>query len=391
MKSLRHPRVLIALSLGLAAALVAYHWPISPRASVACEHRGWHFAFSRDSTKLAVLDRGPGLNPVAQILVLEAATGRLLRRVDIGRDTYPNKVAFAPDDKTIGILDAGVITKWDPNTGRLIARHDRAEWSHDPDRYARREILFSATGGWLLHDVHAGRVYDVVTGAIVQDYHDRFPDRNLGVHGGCVAALVENEVKTFDVLTSAELGRFPMACPRGPMARTAFIFSAEGMHGVYFSDQWVVHNALDGRECRLNISSGAGWHDVHFADNRYVAMSISVVDSNTFGAWSQLLFNSAWNVRVFDTNTGAEVGQPIRNGFRCCFASDGHTLAVGDAGESLTLWDWPPPARWPLMLVVAITIGLLSFGVSLGWSWRRRPSGRGLTSTGEASETPALP
>jgi WD40 repeat protein len=377
-KSLLRPRVWIALSLGLAAALVAYNWPSSPRATVACADGCLHFAFSGDSTKLALLDRASHWDPAGQILVVDVATGHVLRRVDLGQNVYPNKVAFAPDG-SVGILGAaGVVTKWDPNTGHMITTYDHAGWSHDPQRFTGREILFSATGRWLLHDVHDGRVHDVETGRIVHDYRERLPDRNLGVHGGCVAALVNDEVKTFDVRTGAEIGRFATAKPRVQMARTGFTFSGDGTHGIYFgdTDQWVMHNALDGRECRLGIRAGAMVNDWCLsADNRYAAVSSAGADSNTFAAWPQRLFRSRWSVRVFDTTTGEEAGQPIRDGFTSCFAPDGSTLAVAGKDNRLTLWDWPPPPRWPLMLTLAAATVMLSYGVGFWWSRRRRRAG----------------
>jgi WD40 repeat protein len=388
MKSLPRLRSWFALSLGISAAFVACIWPASPRATVKCELAGWHFAFSCDSTKLAVLDRGPGLQPAAQILVVDVATGHVLRRMDIEQSTYPSKVVFAPDGESLGILDAGFVTKWDPNTGRPIARYERAEWSHDADHWLSCEILFSATGRWLLHNVREGRVCDVVTGEIVHDYHERWPDRTLTVHGGVVAALAKDEVKTFDVLTGAEMGSFPTARPRFPMARTALTFSGDGTQGIYFgdTDQWVAHNAIDGRECHLDISSGAGLHDICIsADNRYVAVSLGSDDGNAFAAMFQRLFGTRWSVRVFDTTSGKEVGQSIRHGFTSCFAPDGRTLAVASNDNRVTLWDWPPPPRWPLMFIVATTTVLLSYGVGVWWSWRHRRALGGLSASGPVS------
>jgi WD40 repeat protein len=379
-KSLLRPRIWFALSLGLAVALVAYNWPSSPRAAVQCEHGGWHFAFSHDSTKLAVLDREPGLTPAAQILLVDVATGHVVRRLDIGQSPFPHRVVFAPDGGSVGVLGTGVVTTWDPNTGRMIGRYDHPEWSHDPDHYAGREILFSPAGRWLLHDVHDGRVCDVETGEIVNDYHERLPDRERNVHGGCVAALVGDEVKTFDVLTGAELGRFATLRPRPPILRLAFTFSRDGTHGILFTDtdQWAVHNAIDGRARRL-FRAEAGVYDICLsADNRYAAVSLPNVDSNTFAAWPQRLFTSRTSVRVFDTTSGAEVGQSIRDGFKICFAPDGHTLAVADMDKHLTLWDWPPPSRWPSMLIATMTTALLSYGVGFAWSRRGRGSGRGV-------------
>ena len=143
-KSLKCLRFWIVLSLGIAVALVAYHWPASPRAVMHYDYSCWHFAFSRDSTKLALLDREPGLNVQSQILVWDVATGKLLHRFDNGTKLYPSKVIFAPDGTSLGIVDAGTVTKWDLNTGRMVANHDR--------RPHRRRDWHVCHGGQTWHD-----------------------------------------------------------------------------------------------------------------------------------------------------------------------------------------------------------------------------------------------
>src|SRR4051812_32689180 len=254
MKSVVGLRFWIALALGVAVAAVAHDWSASPRAVVRHDHIGWHLAFSHDGTKLALLDREAGLNPQGQVLVWDAATGRLLHRFDTGNRPYPGKVVFAPDDRSLGVIDAGPVTRWDLATGRIIAHHDHAAWSHDADHYSGREILFSSAGRWLAHDVHDGRVYDVETGRVVVDYAERWPDRSLHAHDGRVAALVDGEVKTFDVLTGDAVGTFPSGANRPPMARTAFTFSPDGTRGVLFTDRWVLADGVDGRRLALDGS-----------------------------------------------------------------------------------------------------------------------------------------
>src|SRR5436309_1543240 len=140
MKSLPGLRTWITLALGAAVAVVAYHWPPASRASLQAEYLCWHLAFSPDGTQLALLDREAGLDAVGQILVWDVTTGALRHLLPNGKKRYPSQVAFAPDGKALGVVDAGAVTQWDLTTGQLVAHHDHATWSHDPDRYPGREI-----------------------------------------------------------------------------------------------------------------------------------------------------------------------------------------------------------------------------------------------------------
>lgn len=375
MASLRYLRLLVALMLGVAVAIAVHHWPASPRAVMQYDQICWHMAFSRDSTKLAALDREAGLNTRGQIFVWDLATGNLLHRLDNGKTLYASKVVFAPDGQSLGVVDAGTVTKWDLNTGRKVAHYDHASWSHDPEQYYGREILFSPTGRWLAHDVYAGRIYDVETGQVVLDYAERWPDRNLSAQGGRVTALVGGEIKTFDVLTCAEIGTFPATGKRGPMARSAFTCSPDGTCGVYFTDQWVVHNAVTGGQCGWGSDLDNMVDCCLSADNRFLAVSLAKPRSTVDGLLMRLL-GTRRCVHVFDTATGAQVRQPIRGGCLCCFAPDGKTLAIASTDKSIALWDWPPPPRWPLTLALAVPTMLLSYGLGRWWSRRVLGGGR---------------
>src|SRR5438874_2037092 len=121
-------RTWVTVVLGLAAAALAYFWPAFPRGAVQCENICWHFAFSSDGTRLAVLDREAGVNVPGQILVLEVASGEILHRLDLGIRLYPSRVAFAPDGKSLGVVDTGAVTKWDLTSGRVLAHYDHAAW-----------------------------------------------------------------------------------------------------------------------------------------------------------------------------------------------------------------------------------------------------------------------
>jgi len=367
-------RFWVTLTLGLAVAGVAYYWPASPRVVLRCEHVPWHFAFSRDSTKLAVLDREAGLNVPGQILVWDVASGELVHRLDLGVRHYPSTVYFGPDSQSVALIDAGPITKWDLSTGRVDGRYDDASWSHDPDN-SIREILFSATGRWLVHDAVDGRVFDLETGEIVQDYQERWPDRSLAVNGGCVVAHVKNEIRTFDVLSGAEVCTFATAVKRGPMARMAWTFSADGTHGVYFatSNEWVIHNAGNGHQSVLPIEfDGIG--DCSFSrDSRFLTASLYRAPRTPLDVLRRQVRDTRYTAHVFDTTTGAEACPAFRVGRMCDFAPDGKTLAVA-GWDSVALWDWPAPStRWPLMLSLAAATMALTYGV--GWWWSRRLGG----------------
>lgn len=366
-------RFWVALALGLAAAGVAYYWPSAPRAVLRCERICWHFAFSQDSTRLAVLDREAGLNVPGQVLVWDVATGELLHRWDLGARLYPSRVVFGSDSQTVGLVDAGPISQWNLSTGHVVA-YDHAAWSHDPD-HSNREILLSATGRWLVHDTYEGRVYDVETGEVVQDYHERWPNRSLGVHGGCVVALVNDKVRTFDALNDAQVSTFSTAVMRGTMARNAWTFSADGTHGVYLgnTNEWVVHNAVNGRQCVLS-GDFDGMTDCSFSrDNRLLAVAMYSAPRTPLEVLRRQLRDTRYHVHVFDTTTGAEVCSPIRDGRMAGFAPDGKTLAVA-GWDRIALWDWPAPStRWRLMLALGAAAMALAYGV--GWWWSRRRGG----------------
>jgi WD40 repeat protein len=360
-------RCMFALALGGIVAAVAYYWPAAPRLVLRHEHMCWDFAFSRDSRMLAVLDHPPGLDTAGQVLVWDVATGTQLHRLDFGIRTHASAVVFAPDGKSLGVLDAGRVMKWDLSTGRLIADYD-GDWSHDPDH--GRELLFGADGRWLLHGTHEGRIFDVATGAIVHDYGGRFPDRSRHAQGGCIAACVNGEVKTFDAITGAEVATFTTAGPRGPMARTSFTCSADGTHGVYFArNENVVHNASTGQECVWGRGDAA-YADAHLSpDNRFLAVAISNSRSGVLGEVPALVVGARWSLHVIDTTTGAEVCRPIPHGVMASFAPDGKTLAVSDRDRNVTLWDWPPLSRWPFVLALTLPTILLSYLIA-GWRWR---------------------
>lgn len=367
-------RFWLALSVGGVVGLVAYFWPASPHTVVRCDHICWHLAFSPDSTQLAVLDREAGLNQQGQILVWDVATGKLLHQFDYGIRLYPSKVRFAPDGRSLGLIDAGSVTKWDLKTDRRVAHYEHANWLHDPDQYYGREILFSAAGDWLAHDVSEGRVYDVETGRIVSDYGERWPDRNLSAHDGHVAVFVKGKVKTFDVLTGAEVGMFSPAMKPG-IARRALTFSPDGTHRVYYDGWWIVSNGVTGWR-RDSRNAFDGMVDGCFSgDNRYLA--VSVVDSSLMAGLRARLFDTRRRTHVFNTVTGAEVCQPMPGGCLSCFAPDGKTLAVACTDNVIALWDWPPSSRWPRVIALAAPTMILSCGVGLWWSHRsRRGAGR---------------
>ncbi len=368
---LLRPRLWIAVLLAFVAGVAAYFWPATPRAEMACERNCWHLAFSPDNTKLAALDRDPGLHQMAKVQTWDAVTGDLLHRIDLGFRHYPSKIVFSPDSKTVGVLDVGAVTIWDADTGKKIANHAHHTWSADPDHFRSCEILFSPNGDWLLHDAIDGRVYDVKTGEVVHDYHKRWPDRSFGVHGGCGAALVQGEVKTFNVLTGDEIATFKNAKCSAKMSAMAFTFSPDGTRGFYFNgvDQWVCYDAIAERESGLPLDgSDMILTDGILMNRGYLFVAIARQHRSV---WDMLRTEMTGGTfaRVFDGTTGAEVGTPFRNGHLCCFTQDGKTLAVGDRRSQIAIWDWPPPTRWPVALVVAAIAFALSLGIA---TWMRR-------------------
>ena len=146
----------------------------------------------------------------------------------------------------------------------------------------------------------------------------------------------------------------------------------DGTHAVYYStgNEWVVHNALDGRQTALPIDDDGIYGFYLSADNRFLAVSMRKAHPSALErARAYLERRSGTDVAcVFDTTTGAQVALPMRGGGTCCFAPDGNTLAVVDRISQITLWDWPPPNRWPLTLLAAAATMLLSCGISAWWS-----------------------
>jgi hypothetical protein len=192
-------------------------------------------------------------------------------------------------------------------------------------------------------------------------------------------AHLKGEIKTFDVLTGAELCTFATAVKRGPMGRMAWTFSADGTHGVYFanSNEWVIHNAVTGRQSVLPIEfDGIGdWSYSH--DSRFFAASLHRAPNTPLDMLRRQLGDTRYTAHVFDTSTGAEVCPAFRDGRKCGFAPDGKTLAVGGL-DYVALWDWPAPmTRWPLMLALAAATMALAYGV--GWWSSRRRSARAIT------------
>jgi WD40 repeat protein len=366
-------RRLIPLALGVAVAAVASFWPEAPRLTLPHDRICWDLAFSRDGSMLAMLDRDAGLDTSGQVLVWDAATGKLLNRLDYGARVYPSKIVFAPDGMTIGIVDAGQITKWDMTTGRATD-HTHAHWSHDPDQYYGREILFAADGRWLAHNLHEGCVYDVATGAVVHEYHERWPDRSYVAQGGCVAAFVNGQVTTFDAVTGAEIATFPTAAPGGPMARSTFATSADGTQGIYLGNrnQWVVHDAATGHECAWGRETDQPLNNELrvSTDHRFLAVSaLEPITGVVSAVQARLAGGQGW-LRVYDTTTGAEVCRPFAHGSMGRFAPDGKTLAVAEfQAQRVSIWDWPPRSRWPLVLALALPTTVL--GCVFAW-WRGR-------------------
>jgi WD40 repeat protein len=360
------PRLWIALALGIVAATVTSYWPASPRLVLRHDESCWHLAFSPDSTLIAMLDREPGLSPIARILVWDATTGTLLHRLECGAVLFPSRIVFAPDGKTLGLLDDGPITKWDLATGRIVATYNHAHWSHDAKQNVCREILFTPEGRWLLHDVGTGHIDDVETGELLHDYDERWPDRQLDVHGGPVVARVDGEIKTFDPISGAEIGRFPTAALAVPMARAGIAFSADGTHGVYFTgaNQWVVHNATTGDERPWGRDSDVIGTWCLSADNRFLAVAMTESHRSVLAEVRRQFHGSPTQVRVFDATTGAEVGPSLADGSRACFAPDGRTLAVADRNDRLTLWDWPPQSRWLWVIAVGALTAALSYAIA---------------------------
>ena len=148
-----------------------------------------------------------------------------------------------------------------------------------------------------------------------------------------------------DAVTGAEIGTFPMA-PRGPMAPTMFMSSADGTRGIYFGDRsrWVIHDAVTGEECAWGRDTDEPLNFGFYLspDHRFLAVSTFEPITGAFSALhAQLAGGQGW-LHVYDTATGAEVCIPIAHGLPACFAPDGKTLAVADRqSQRVGLWDWP--------------------------------------------------
>ncbi len=383
----RFVRLLLALAPGVAVLVLVHAWRVSPRLVLPHEHIAWHIAFSPDGSRLAVLDREAGVDVRGQVLVWDVATGTLLNRLDYGVRPYPSRLAFAPDGRTLGIVDAGRIEKWDLAAGRIQAAYDHPGWSHDPDHYPGRELLFGAGGRWLAHDLCEGRVYDVETGAVVRDYAAEWPDRSVHAGGGCVAAYVGGRVTTFDAVTGTEVGRFPKVVPRVPLARGAFFAGAGGISGITCTadKQWVFYSAATGTELAWGHETDGLIEFNLSPDRRYLAVLAWEPAGGVISAVRARIAGGETNLRVYDTTTGAEVFGPILRGSGACFAPDGSLLALADMGTGeVRVWDWPPPPRWPWALALGIAAVAVSSVIVRVQSQRRLRSGASRGSGGPA-------
>jgi WD40 repeat protein len=373
MKALSRPRTWIALLLGIAAGLLTHCWRGSPRLVMHFDYTCWHLAFSPDGTRLAMLDRKPGVKVKAQVLVWDAATGALLNHIDLGTKYYSEKVVFAPDGESLAVVETCTVTKIDLEANRVSAQYDHQAWSPPPKDGNGGELLFSTHGRWLLHRIHKGRVYDVETDRVVLDYAERWPNRHLSAYGGHVAVLIGGEVKTFDVMTGKEIGRFAPHLNQ-PFARNALSFSADGTHGVYWvaSGEFVIHNGITGTQCALPMDwDMMAAEDCWSTDNRYYVGTFCTAPHGPVDWLLRWLRGTNWSTAVFDTSAGLEVVPRFTNCEKCCFSPDIKTLAVAQRGGRLALWDWPPPSRWPHAGIAGIVAAFIS--LLIAWKFAKEP------------------
>lgn len=375
MKSFARPRTWVALLVGVAAGLLTHFWRGSPRLVMHLENTCHNLAFSPDSSKLAATDEYERPNRKSLVVVWDATTGELLNQFELGWRGRPSKVVFAPDGQTLGIFDAGVVTKLDLVENRVSARYDHAAWSHDPNYYLGRELLFSAEKRWLAHNVFEARLYDVETGQVVRDYAKPWANHVWQVHGGCVPVLYPDKYKTFDVRTGMEIGTFGLTMTDFSLSGGRITFNPDGSHALFIStkDEVVVHNGVGGTQCVL--LQGYEWlewgGDCWSPDNRFYAGAFYKPAPGP-GERLRMWLGGATNaIHVFDTTTGREIMPPIIHCNRCCFSPDMKTLAVAQRGGKIALWDLPPPSRWPHVLIAAVLMTLTAFGIG-AWCGRRR-------------------
>jgi WD40 repeat protein len=242
-------------------------------------------AFSPDGVTLAAVDEGMTL------LLLEAATGKEVRRIKISDRTDLAAVAFAPDGKSVAVADLqGGISIWSSATGELLRRF----------RGGGFQLAFSSDGKTLASaGAHEGNVVvsDVATGKEVRRFLD--PD----YRGAASADLY-----------------IPYFVALSPDGATAALGSGPT---VRFWD--VATGKLIGR-VRADLVGGPA---VFSPDGKFLALAGESKDREDR------------EVRLVEVATGRECGRfPGHEGAVTClaFAADGRGLASGSRDCTVLVW-----------------------------------------------------
>jgi WD40 repeat protein/tRNA A-37 threonylcarbamoyl transferase component Bud32 len=331
-----------------------------------CSDRPGPMAFSADGKQLAVADAGD------EVRLLDAQTGRLLRRIAPGKYTPQRRMAFSPDGRRLaGTRDAGELGEFsviDAETGRLV-------WELKKFKLVQVVDFAFSFDGKLIHLSGRGSPHletrDAETGALKASWDtgnrsgvNAFaysPDGRLLVACKSEESRVHNMTTSTDQLLAAGNGVKAAFSPDGQhfavaswapgvKDRVVTLFSPTGVSLRHLSDPGdeILAFSPDGKTL---VAVGKG--DGNILVNRWkVPDGIKLSRFAVSGTKDQAIALSPdgktlavqwkFKIELYDTETGFPRHQnsgPVSSISALAFSADGKYLASSDLYYGTKLWD----------------------------------------------------
>jgi WD40 repeat protein len=310
------------------------------------------FAFSSDSKLVAAAYYD--LQRKERSLGVWESNG--LRRIFVDRAGAGFKgteaIALSGDNKCLLRLgdggDENEVHIWDIASGNRIKEMLRKRERHDPNSirtYPTRELLETPDGRWLLHDVIAGLVTNVITGEVVLDYDKKYSQRVRFVYGGIIVSdSAGGPENVYDVVTGKLVTSLP---PIKGVLSNFLHYSKDGKTRSVYCDAEGMTLTRGRSPTKTVIAFDVTTKQPHATrlspDGRWLAVSYQYGKDQKKPVPS--LFPREYEYQqLYDTNTGRAVGAPL-GGMDVYFSPDGSRLAVLSKDGDVAITKGPGPVR----------------------------------------------
>jgi RNA polymerase sigma factor (sigma-70 family) len=301
------------------------------------------FAFSPDGTRIAALGCGPVPDRprwIAQLTVLDVATGRLIRRAEWDLQESERDLAFAPDGKTVATeTDDGTLRLWDVATAKLL--HQGRLGGRQGGNMA--SIAFSPQAASHLLAIASGRVIRLWDAAHLRDartivVEGEYPPTGLAFSpdGTTLAAGIATagaEIRLWRVSDGTFLRRFKSG--KSTSVRQV-LFSPDGklLAAEGYQGPLVLFDARSGKELD-SLGNEANLVKAVWGCDTPMAFSPDSRSLAAIGAYESLHF---WDLATGKDRLGTPEAH-LGAVHALAFPADGKTLISGSTDWTVRIWD----------------------------------------------------